>query len=136
MIPKIGQHVKCLLKTGVLAEGKVEIWNENEVQLLSLDEKSILIITHPTEDIMLIKLLLNKQSKIIDNIVIDNSIITEKENHSNNNDDRLKNLVALRKELVEQERRIISDKLKTHEASGAMKVKYEQPKFCKMPSAK
>lgn len=134
MMPKIGQHVKCLLKTGILAEGKVEIWNENEVHLLSLDEKSILIITHPSEDIMLIKIILNK-NKMPDKIS-NNDITTNLTEINSSNNDRLKSLVSLRKELAEQERRIISDKLKTHEAAGVSKVKYEQPKFCKVPSIK
>ncbi len=57
MTPHAGQHVKCILRNGAIAEGIVEEWFANVVQLRSLHDDSILIITHPTEDIMLIKIM-------------------------------------------------------------------------------
>ena len=70
MIPQIGQHVKCVLRTGAMAEGIVKFW-ENTVQLQSLDGESILIIPHPADDIILIKVLLFDKEKKINKPIIE-----------------------------------------------------------------
>jgi hypothetical protein len=59
MIPETGQHVKCLLRNGAIAEGIVEEWFGNYVKLISLDHGSVLIIHHPDQDIMLTKIVLD-----------------------------------------------------------------------------
>lgn len=143
-MPKVNQHVKCILRTGAIAEGFVEEWSNVKVQLKSLDGESILIIPHPNEDIMMIK------------IIIGN--ICQKDTHSNStaaynettnelekeiqytkdlpSDDpkRIKTLAKLRVMLVKQEKKIIAEKVKSHNIGDVRKVKYGQPEFFKKPS--
>ena len=159
MIPQIGQHVKCLLRTGVLAEGIIEEWGEKTVQLRSLDEENILIITHPNDDIMLIKIILNDQpavAEITEKVTEITEKIRKKElknsykfNHPDleekfqevyekpsNDDLRLKQLADLKVLLIEQEKKIIIDKLKEHHIGPVNKAKYGQPGFLSLKSTK
>jgi hypothetical protein len=145
MIPKTGQHVKIILRNGAMAEGILEEWFANEVQLKSLDGESILIITHPNEDIMLIKVFLEKKPEE------DESAPTEEEadafasqfedapDEKTDPFDPMKNmsLAQLRIEKMKQERKIIAEKLKDHSPStGPGKVQYGYPGFGKKPRTK
>ena len=58
MNPDTGSHVKLILKNNTVVEGIVEEWFANYVKLKSLDGQSVMIIPHPNEDIMLIKIFL------------------------------------------------------------------------------
>lgn len=135
MIPKEGQHVKCILRTGAIAEGIVEEWFNNHVQLKSLDGESILIITHPAEDIMLIKIILEPKTqaeevsdKIRAKSALEQKFEEVRQNHDPNNADDRKTLAQLRVELAEQERKIVSEKLKDHTATQIPKAtRYHYP---------
>lgn len=138
MIPEVGQHVKCMLKNGALAEGIVEEWYNNYVKLRACDHSSIIIIHHPEEDIVLTK------------IILDDDIADYKEpaeNSTNNpvetelqkviqeasGDLRNKRLAELKIELAREERRIIAEKLKDHHIGEVKKVQYGIPGFLKKP---
>lgn len=145
MIPQMGQQVKCIFRNGVISEGIVESWQTHNVQLRSLDGKSILIITNPAEDIMLIKIVLENPSNLEELPDISQAIDQTLENVPSQptiainpyDADYNKSLAELRKERAEVERRIITEKLKEHRPSiGGGKVKYEQPGFNKKPSIK
>lgn len=145
MIPQIGQQVKCMFRNGFVSEGIVESWQTHNVQLRSLDGKSILIITNPAEDIMLIKIVLENPSNLEELPDISQAIDRTLANVSSQptiainpyDADYNKSLAELRKERAEVERRIITEKLKEHRSSiGGGKVKYEQPGFNKKPSIK
>ena len=136
MIPEHGQHVKCVLRTGALAEGIVEVWSPDEVLLYSLDGESILIITHPREDIMLIKIILGQPED-------DRQLVTESEAPPNelekqfqqvhqapsSVDDnlRLKKMADLKIMLAEQERKIVAQKMTDHHIGEVRKVTYGYP---------
>lgn len=139
----VGNHVKCVLQNGAVVEGIIEIWEENRVQLKSLDGKSILIISHPSRDIMLIKIILEEEDyqlppeqwdidertsaqKVADKIRAKASVqkteLEEKfdeavEVHDPNNPDDRQSLAELRVELAKQERQIIAEKLREHRPS-------------------
>ena len=131
MIPEHGQHVKCVLRTGALAEGIVEVWSPDEVLLYSLDGESILIITHPREDIMLIKIILGQPED-------DRQLVTESEAPPNelekqfqqvhqapsSVDDnlRLKKMADLKIMLAEQ-----AQKMTDHHIGEVRKVTYGYP---------
>lgn len=131
MTPSKGQHVKCILRNGAIAEGIVEEWFNNHVQLKSLDGESILIITHPSEDIMLIKVSLEQEKseaeRVADKIRAHSSQRAENEldeyfeqaveAHDPTNPDDRKSLAELRIELAKEERKIIAEKLKDHRPS-------------------
>lgn len=131
MKPEPEQHVKCILKNNALVEGIVKEWGDSEIVLKSLDEKSLLIIHGGTQDIVFTKVILEevKLPKNTENIgvVIANKIketldIPEEQVELKNKS--VEELVQLRDE---QERRIISDKLKEHSASEVRTIKYGTP---------
>lgn len=158
MIPETGQHVKLILKNNTLVEGIVEEWFNNYVKLKSLDEKSILIIPHPNEDIMLIKILLTDFPKLeFVKLEKDNGteVVTSSEAYRVDSEiaslqeqfqhtlalpsdtpDRLKTLAELKRLMNEQERKIVSEKVKNHYIDGTRKVQYGYPGFFKKPRTK
>jgi hypothetical protein len=150
MIPQTGQHVKIILRNGAMAEGIVEEWFANEVQLKSLDGESILIITHPTEDIMLIKVFLEKPVEekepedygpTIEEVrefegsfqeVADKPVVPDPFDPNQN-----LTLAQLRIAKMQQERKIIAEKLKDHSPNtGPGKVQYGYPGLGKKPRTK
>lgn len=58
-----GKKVKILLQGNIVVEGIVKSWNSNSVHLI--DGTSTCIITHPDEDIRVIKVLNNLQTNLI-----------------------------------------------------------------------
>jgi hypothetical protein len=143
MIPQSGQHVKCILRNGTTVEGIVDEWSGNQAQLRSFDGKSILIITRPSDDIMLIKIILEDPEEK-ENIlppkypaaeVWQNSVETT---HDVYDVDHNKSLAELKIDLAAQERHIIAEKLREHRPSiqGAGKVAYEYPGLITKPSIK
>jgi len=142
MMPTNGQHVKCILKNGAIVEGIVKEWGANSVELRSLDGESILIIPHPNEDIMLIKVLLEKPKpdvEIIKEKIIEAGSLEEelqKTVEQTSDDLRLKKMADLKILLAQQEKKIITDKLKDHHISDVRKAQYGYPGFYKMPSTK
>jgi hypothetical protein len=158
MMPTEGQHVKCILRTGAMAEGIVEEWFNNVVQLRSLDGESILIIPHPNEDIMLIKIIA-KMPKIdlpLINEVTDTTDVEtsegvrvveheisvlerkfqEAKNLSTADPNKAKTLADLRIMMAEQEKKIISHKVRNHYPSETKKVQYGYPELLKKQSPK
>ncbi len=130
MIPKLNQHVKCIFNTGIIVEGIVIKWEDKNIELKSLNDNSILLILRP-EEIVFIKIMLNEQldtSKIILEKELESIL---KKDHNPYDIDRNKRLVDLRVDLIKQERKIISEKLKDHAPTNITKVKYEYPSFNK-----
>ncbi len=157
MIPEVGQHIKVILKNNTVVEGIVEEWFNNYVKLKSLDEKSILIIPHPNEDIMLIKIFLSPEFPKLEFVKLKKDDGTEVETTPeanrvlgeiasleeqfqetlklpSDNPDRLKTLAELKRLMNEQEKKIISEKVKNHYIDGTRKVQYGLPNFFKKPS--
>lgn len=145
MIPKVGQHVKCILRTGAMAEGIVEEWETNVVQLRSLDGESILIIPHANEDISLIKIVLSipqidlPESKT-ETVKLPKGELEEKYQQAvalpTEDPTRVKTLAELRIMMAAQEKQIISEKVKDHHITEVPKAKYGYPKFFKKQSPK
>lgn len=150
MTPQTGQHVKIILRNGAMAEGTVLEWYANEVQLKSLDGESILIITHPTEDIMLIKVSVEQEKSEVEKIAdrirakkVDPQTDLEQQfeiahQATDPHDiDGVKSLAQLRIDLAKEERRIIAEKLKDHQPNmGPGKVQYGYPGLGKKPRTK
>lgn len=131
MMPKNGQYVKCMLRNNTIVEGVVQNWAGGIVsgitQLLSVDGESILIIPN-SEDIMLIKIMLDKSQVQIEEIK--EKIITEseleqqfqekyEEHHDPHDEARNKSLAELKVLLAKQEYKIVSEKLRTHHPGSA-----------------
>lgn len=153
MNPDTGSHVKLILKNNTVVEGIVEEWFANYVKLKSLDGQSVMIIPHPNEDIMLIKIFLADPVQSLEFVKLkkDNgtevktsSVLAEeeaeiegkfKEALSLPSDDptRMKTLVELKQMKTELEKKIISSRVKNHYIDGTRKVQYGYPGFLKKP---
>lgn len=124
MIPQPEQRVKCIFRNGTIVEGIVEEWGQ-EVHLVSLTDNSLMIICHPDEDIMMIKIMADEAEEIIEDK--DNS-----ENNSTPIQDQIRtkikevivpqedpelqrlSITDLKRLADEQERQIIAKKIKQH----------------------
>lgn len=131
-----GKHVKYFLRNGMVLEGIVEKDTAAEVILKSLDDKSLMIIHKPAEDILLTKVMLQEHDEIPKEQSENQSreLIREKlqevvnptgsEELDKLNIDQLKQLVQ------EQEKQIIAQKKTEHFGSpGTAKqvVPYSNP---------
>jgi len=144
MIPKTGQHIKCLLRNNIFVEGILEEWLGNMVQLKSLDERSVIVITDP-KDIMMFKVFLEETEEEIEEVSnpVELTPQTELEQEfqavyeqPSESPTRTKSLAELRALMAEEERQMIVNKLRNHHIGETRKVKYGYPGFFKKPGAK
>jgi hypothetical protein len=158
MIPPDGSHVKILLRNNTIVEGIVKEWYGNVVKLQSLDDKSYVIIPHPEEDIVLIKVLegmpkidlpiVDEVTDTMDTVTTEGVHMVEREighlesqfeeaqNLPTDDPDKAKTLARLRILMAEQEKKIISEKVRNHYPTEAKKVEYGYPGFFKKPGTK
>jgi hypothetical protein len=128
MIPDKGHHVKCVMRTSLILEGVVEEWTEARVVLRSIDGESLTIIHHPTEDILLTKVMLIEpipEEKAKPNLTEAQEKIKSKLHEVQAEVEpelQEKNIAELRDMVKEQERQIIISKRREHfGAPGAVK---------------
>lgn len=139
--PQEGQHVKCFLRNGNVLEGVVESWGI-PVVLKSLEGQNLLILHDPKQDIMLTKVVLVEEPTVqAREQAIAQKIkeqTTEEGLQPAPEDLNAMTKAQLHVEMAEQERRIVSDKLKTHypDSSTPRKKTYGYPGFFQKPSAK
>lgn len=134
-----GQYVKCWFRNNVMIEGYVESWTDKQSVLKSLDGKSILIIFNTDDDIVAIKVMLPKW----DQPSSPTEIKTELEekfqkiyDEPSDSELRVLKLSQLKQMMNEQEKKIITDKLKSHTIDGARKIEYGYPGIHKKPRSK
>jgi hypothetical protein len=131
MIPQIGQHIKCFFRNGAVIEGIVESWDITAT-LRSFNDQSLLIIPHPKEDIMLIKILPLKEivktadieplpvegPQVIKNKLQEVREIIEPELKN-------KSIKELQRLIIDQEKKIVEKKIKQHySGSSGSKTNY------------
>ncbi len=149
MIPEIGQHVKCFMRSTMVLEGTIEEWSNSQVVLKSLDSESIMIIHHPQDDIMITKIVLDKnpeekplneaekiKKKITDKLEIKETL-QQVLNPVTDEDLNKANLKRLRELVVEQDRKLIAQKRREHfgePGAAKMSASYSNP-FTKIKSA-
>lgn len=126
---EVGKHVKLFLRNGMVLEGIVEKDTAAEVVLKSLDGESLMILHRPTEDIMMTKVVLAREtvevpeepSAVVN--VSTNETMQTKEVIQNKlketlqiEDKDLQNLSIeeLRQLVVEQDRQLIANKKREH----------------------
>jgi hypothetical protein len=125
---EMGQHIKCILKNSTVVEGTVKEWSAKNCVLLSLDKKSLLIIPHPDEDIMLIKVMLGEiQNNFPAPIITKPQEVFEQVAKELHSDLKMKHLAELRLLEKEQDKKIIEEKLKEHSINEVKAVKYGYP---------
>jgi hypothetical protein len=133
-----GQHIKILFRNRLSEEGIVQSWDNREGVLKSLDGKSLMIIQHPNRDILAIQVILENPQESKDKAEQSISktagdIIKSIQNSDSQEiiNDHIKTIAELKKDLDEQERKIVAEKLKDHYIGSTGKAKYELPGFCK-----
>jgi hypothetical protein len=57
---EINQHVKCIFKNGSIIEGIIQSWSKDEAILLSLHDDSLMVILHPSDDLILVKIVITQ----------------------------------------------------------------------------
>jgi hypothetical protein len=139
MIPLKEQWVKVFFRNSMQAEGYVEFWSEEQAVLRADEGLSLLIIQDVKADIMAVKVYTYpdakkpNEPKITDERApLDEEF--EKVKRETQIDEYLKakTLLELRKLQAEQDRKIISERLKDHTPTSQVKVpKYELPGFLK-----
>lgn len=141
--PEIGQHVKCLLTNNTLVEGTVMIWElPRWVKLRSLDSESVFIIHHPDRDIVMTKIVLEPTPEVEAQpklqLEVQGDLQTQwTQTYNGPSDDELrtKKLAELKVLMIEQEKKILRDKVRTHESSSAYSphpAKYQSPDLAKI----
>lgn len=140
--PKEGQHVKCFLRSGNVVEGIVEKW-DSPVILKTLDGTSQMFIHSPMQDIMLTKVQLVEEPTAQEREQTIAEKIKEQAVEEGQPEPEPMDLNAMTKaqlhvQLVEQERRIVADQLKTHHPNSDVprKKNYGYPGFFQKPRAK
>lgn len=141
MIPE-NSRVKILLRNNTIAEGIVQEWGEI-VKLQSFNKQSYMIVLHPKEDIILVKVFSEDATEEVD-VVLEKQPLENVKNELEQkfqqvvdqpSDDptRMESLVELRKLLVQQDRQILANKLKSHHIGQTRKVEYGSPRFFAKP---
>lgn len=126
MTPQKQQHVQVLLRVGGTIEGFVEEWSEGESILKSLDGKSIIIIPKTSDDIMLVRVFLPEKTLPEIKSAIKEKIEEVLQPSGDPEADEA-NLQQLREMSIQQEKKIIVEKIKEHHSDGVKRVKYGFP---------
>lgn len=140
MIPQINTHVKILLRNNSIVDGIVQEWNNNQI-ILQSNDNSIIVILHPSQDIILYKIVMNISDKEeikqdIKKYEPDNNSELEeqfKKTYEKSSEDplRLKSLAELKILMNKEERQNIANKLRSHYIGDNVKIQYKYPSFIK-----
>ncbi len=135
MIPQVGQYVKVYFRNGMHAEGTVSTWSKEESVILMPDGKSSCLIMQTNEDVCSVQMFHDmSETKIGLREHMSNLEEQFQDTYAAPSEDelRLKKLSDLKKLMVEQEKKIIKDKLVDHNISAVQKPTYETiPTFLK-----
>jgi hypothetical protein len=138
------QFIKVILKNNILLEGFVEEFSEKEICLRSSDGKSLFLILD-TSQVILIKIILEPEKDIASHRIegveekprttkqpAEQKIEIEKEFHKtyeqpSGDELRTKKLAELKIMLAEQEKKIISEKMRSHDIGEVTQSVYADP---------
>lgn len=123
-MPSRGQHVRCFLKIGTMVEGIVEVWLDQQVVLKSLNERSVFLLSHPDEDIVLTEIVLPEREVLEIQVAIKEKL-EEIQKPIEDTEINSSNIQQLKKMLAEQGKKMISDRIREHSISEAKHQKYE-----------
>jgi hypothetical protein len=133
MNPQKGQQIKCVLRNNLIIDGIVESWTDNKSVLRAKDGSSVSVIQHTDQDVVIVKILLKELTQMKQDL--EDQFEQELEKPSED-ELRLKNLADLKSMMIEQEKKIVANKLREHHVEGVKKVTYGQPGFLQMPRSK
>lgn len=127
MNPQINDYIKIIFRNGMQAEGHVVSWSETRSVLSLPDGKSTCIIMNCNEDIMMIQVLNNLTNTKIglrEHMTELEEKFEDAHDLPSNNEMRLKKLAELKKMMIDQEKKIISEQLKDHTISTTQRPQY------------
>jgi sRNA-binding regulator protein Hfq len=122
----LGKHIKVIFKNGAQVEGIVSSWSSTQVVLKSEDGSSILMIMNISEDALAIKIVLDNKKPEQQMQVLQEQFQEAYEQPSNN-DLRLMNLAKLKSAMIEQEKKIVAEKMREHMPSHVQRAEYGNP---------
>jgi hypothetical protein len=124
MTPSIDQYVKCFLRSSMMLEGFVVEWSDAQVVLRS-DNEDILILHHPSEDIILTKILVSPPQPITPETINETQQEIRQTLHQTLQPNAMEEpklqqtrLQKLRQLAVQQDKEIIAQKTKEHFGNG------------------
>lgn len=131
MIPEKDQYIRCWFRIGIIMEGFVESWSDNK-SVLRTHNKEIIIIQQTATDIVAVTILplpaiykkIEKEQNDIKNQIrnnLNNSLIDDKEKLDSK---KIKDLKIL---LAQQDKEIVTAKIRNHYIGETKKVEYGYP---------
>lgn len=137
-IIKSGTFIKVFFKGGLSAQGTVVDCSESSLLLKAESCEDLLFINNPTEDLLMIRIFVQKSDQP-DQQSVDKPIDHNRSEFQPEQNLDIKNrsikLVDLKLKQVEQERKNVSEKMKSFEPTPTTKlIEYGQPKFTKQHS--
>ncbi len=134
MIPQIGQYIKIFLRNGMQAEGIVSIWSDTKSVLALSDGKSDCLIMKTAEDVVMVQML----HDLSETKVGLREHMTELEEQFQDTYElpsadqlRIQKMADLKKMMVEQEKKIITNKIVDHNISTIQRPQYGLPHIFK-----
>jgi hypothetical protein len=121
-----GQHVRCILKNNLLLEGIVDSWSETISVIKSKDGLQSNVILNTLQDVMVVKIIHKQPTQLKTEL---EQQFAETVSAPSNDDLRLKKMAELKSLLAEQEKKIVTEKLRSHQIGEVKKVNYEYPRF-------
>jgi sRNA-binding regulator protein Hfq len=134
MTPQIGQYIKVFFRNGMQAEGIVQSWSEMKSVLLIADGKDLCLILKTEEDVILVQMI-NDISKTKVGLREHMNELEEQfqETYKMPSADelRIKKLSDLKQMMIEQEKKIIKDKMVDHNIPIGQGTTYGLPSIFK-----
>lgn len=132
-----GQYVRIIFRNSMQMEGVIESWSEEESILVPPEGTDKFIIFHTEQDVLGVKvcqeLPAKKKHKKFEEIV---NQFKEVQETPSADDLRLQNLAQLKILMNEQEKKIISEKVRDHNISNVRQTQYGFPGITKKQSSK
>lgn len=136
MYLKIGQHIRCLLTSGLTVEGIIKDYSDNLLLLSSVTDNSEFII-HNCDKSLLLTSIINQttEEKIVEKPIqteFEKSFEINLEEEGNEDDEEIseaslksKTLAKLHLMMAEQEKKNIKEKLKNHSIGDVQPIQYK-----------
>lgn len=134
---EVGQYVKIVFRNSTQAEGTVESWSDKESVLVSADQFSKFVIFNTQEDVMAVKICF--ETPIVEvKKKFEETVEEFKRVYAEPSDDefRNQNLAQLKILMNEQEKKIISEKIKSHTITNSRPTQYGLPSISSIARTK
>lgn len=134
---EVGQYVKIVFRNSTQAEGTVEFWSDKESILVSTDKLSKFIIFNTQDDVMAVKICY--EAPVVEvKKRFEETVEEFKRVYAEPSTDELRNhnLAHLKTLMNEQEKKIISDKVKSHTITNSRPTQYGLPSISSIARTK